>query len=86
MNKINLKVRIKNPYFWLGIISALLVAINISPEMITSWSIMKDNIIAVLQNPYKLGCAIIALVSYIVDHTTKGFSDSERVMSYTKPN
>ena len=83
--KLNWKVRIKNPYFWLGLIAVILAAVGVSPESLTSWPILYAQIRALLGNPFAVGCVIVAVLGYINDPTTSGLSDSRQVMGYEKP-
>lgn len=82
---INWKVRVKNPYFWLGLIAVILAAIGVSPESLTSWGILADQIKALLGNPFALGCVVMGVIGYINDPTTSGLSDSEQALTYSKP-
>ena len=83
--KINWKVRIKNPYFWFGLIAVILAAIGVSAESLTSWWILKEQVISLISNPFSLGCTIVAIVGYLNDPTTHGLSDSELARTYTEP-
>lgn len=83
--KINWKVRAKNPYFWIGLVAVVLAAVGVSPESLTSWQILYGKIMALVQNPFALGCVIVAIIGYINDPTTKGISDSSQAMTYQKP-
>lgn len=85
MKNINWKVRIKNPYFWIGLIAVILAAVGVSPESLTSWGVLAGQIKEFLGNPYAIGCVVVALIGYVNDPTTAGLSDSELAMSYTKP-
>lgn len=82
---INWKVRIKNPYFWVAIGSSLLMAMGISPEVLTSWGAVWNAIKELVNNPYMLICAGIAITGVINDPTTKGVSDSKQALTYVKP-
>lgn len=82
---INWKVRAKNPYFWMGLIATILAAVGVSPECIVSWPILWEKVMLLLGNPFALGCAIIAIVGYVNDPTTKGISDSKQALTYDKP-
>ena len=82
---INWKVRIKNPYFWVAIGSALLMAMGISPEVLTSWGAVWNAIKELASNPYMLICAVMAIIGVINDPTTKGVSDSKQALTYVKP-
>ena len=82
---INWKVRIKNPYFWVAIGSALLMAMGISPEVLTSWGAVWNATKELVSNPYMLICAAVAITGVINDPTTKGVSDSKQALTYVKP-
>ena len=83
--KMNIPVRLKNVWFWVGVVGVLLTALGIDPKMLTSWSALKEAVMDVLGNPYLLGSAAIALLGQFVDPTTKGIGDSEQAMTYTEP-
>ena len=83
--KMNLKVRIKNPYFWVGVIGVILTAMGINPEMLTSWSAVWEAIVNLVQNPFMIGSVIIALLGIFVDPTTAGIGDSSQALTYLKP-
>ncbi len=84
--KINWKVRVKNPYFWIGLIGVLLTSMGAKPEMFTSWSVLIDYLKEFLGNPYVLGTSILAIIGVLLDPTTKGLCDSTKALQYTKPN
>ena len=83
--KLNWKVCIKNPYFWLGLVAVILAAVGVSPESLTSWSILYAQIRALLSNPFAVSCVIVAVLGYINDPTTSGLSDSRQAMGYKTP-
>ena len=83
--KINIPVRLKNVWFWVGVGGVLLTALGIDPAMLTSWEALKNAVMDVLGNPYLLGSAAIALLGQFIDPTTKGIGDSEQAMTYTEP-
>ncbi len=76
--KVNIPVRMKNPWLWVGIVSVMLTAIGAEPSMFTSWEILREQIMAVLGNPYQLAAVF-------VDPTTAGVTDSDRALTYRKP-
>ena len=83
--KINYEVRIKNPWFWVGVISVALTAIGVDPQTFTSWQSVLNGILSVLSNPVQLGTFMLSILSVFVDPTTSGLTDSTRVMSYREP-
>lgn len=83
--KMNIPVRFKNPAFWIGLAAAIFTAMNVSPEMFTSWEMVVNEFIALINNPFRLGCVVVAIVGVFVDPTTPGIGDSVRALGYTKP-
>lgn len=83
--KINIPVRLKNPWFWVGLAGIILTAMGISPEMLTSWDILWENIKALLTNPFMLGSVALSVLGVFVDPTTSGVGDSKQAMTYTTP-
>ena len=83
--KINIPVRFKNPWFWVGIFGVLLTALGIEPQMLTSWEALRQAVMDVLGNPFLLGSAAVALLGQFIDPTTAGIGDSSQAMTYTCP-
>ena len=83
---INILVRIKNPWFWVGLVGTVLSAMGVSPEMFTSWGAVWDAICSLLSNPFQIGCVVLAVMGVFVDPTTAGIGDSSRAMTYTTPS
>ena len=83
--KINIPVRFKNPWFWIGIVGVLLTALGIEPQMLTSWEALRTAIMDVIGNPFLLGSAAVALLGQFIDPTTAGIGDSTQAMTYKEP-
>ncbi len=84
--KINLSVRMKNPWFWVGVVSVALTAIGVDPQSFTSWGAVWSGALAVLGNPVQLVTLLLAVLGIFVDPTTSGISDSVRALTYKRPN
>lgn len=84
--KINIPVRLRNWAFWVGLGATILAAMDVSPEMFTSWDILWQAIVDLINNPYRLGCVVLAIMGVLVDPTTSGIGDSARALTYKKPN
>lgn len=84
--KINLLVRIKNPWFWVGLVGTILAAMGVSPEMFTSWGAVWEAVVNLFRNPFMLVSVVLAVLGVFVDPTTAGVGDSTRAMTYTTPN
>lgn len=81
----NWKVRLKNPYFWIGLVGVILTAMNVSPEMFTSWDAVVTQAKTLISNPYMIGSVLLAVLGVFLDPTTQGVQDSTQAMSYTAP-
>lgn len=83
--KINIPVRFKNPWFWVGLCGTILAAMGVSPEMFTSWGAVLEAVCSLFSNPFQIGCVVLAVLGVFVDPTTAGICDSQRAMSYKSP-
>lgn len=83
--KVNIPVRMKNPWFWVGVISVAITAIGVDPQTFTSWSAVWEGIKGVLSNPVQLCTMCLAVLSVFIDPTTAGVTDSAAALTYVKP-
>lgn len=83
--KMNFKVRMRNPWFWVGLISVILTAMGIKPEMLTSWGAVWDAFMGLISNPFLIGTTAVSVLAVFVDPTTKGIKDSNQALNYEKP-
>lgn len=86
MKAVNIPVRLKNPWFWVGVVSIVVTAIGIDPTTMTTWGAVRCAALAVLHNPVQLVTAVLAVLAVFVDPTTAGLSDSARALGYKAPN
>ena len=84
MTKINWKVRIKNKAWWIAIIPAVLILIqvvaavfNIELDFGDLGNKLKEVVNAVF--------VVLALLGIVNDPTTDGFTDSDNAMTYDEP-
>lgn len=82
--KMNIPVRFQNWAFWLGLGATILAAMNVTPEMFTSWDLVWQELVALVNNPFRLGCVVIAIIGVFADFTTPGIGDSARALSRQK--
>lgn len=83
--KLNWKVRMKNPLFWVSLGGVILTAMGRSPESFTSWGSVLRAIVELVGNPYLLGSVALAVLGVLVDPTTRGICDSQRALGYEEP-
>ena len=82
--KINWLVRIKNKNFWISIIPATLLLIQVVASVFglnLDLGDLGNKLLAVVNAAF----GVLAILGVITDHTTPGMSDSERAMTYTVP-
>ena len=83
--QVNIPVRFKNPWFWVGVVSVAITAIGVDPQTFTSWAAVWEGIKAVLDNPVQLVTMALAVLSVFIDPTTSGITDSDKALTYQKP-
>ncbi len=89
MNKINWKVRLKNPLFWaqvaVGILSPILVGLGLQWEEMTTWIALGEALRKAVLNPVIVVAVIVSLWGVVTDPTTAGMGDSAQALSYSEP-
>ena len=81
---INWKVRVKNPNFWLAIIPAVLVLIQVCLVPFGynwDYGVLNQELCAIVNAVFVL----LSILGVVTDPTTAGVSDSKLAMTYTKP-
>ena len=82
---INWKVRIKNKYFWLSLIPALLMLVQVVLNLFNisyDFGVLTEELKLIINAVF----VVLAIIGVVNDPTTSGITDSERAMSYDKPN
>lgn len=81
--KINWKVRLKNPMFWLTVIPAVITfiytvlgAFDVVPAL--SQDVVVNIVTAII--------TALTTIGVLIDPTTKGVGDSERALGYDRPS
>ena len=80
--KLNLKVRAKNPIFWLTIIPAISTCVY---TILGCFDIVPAISEDMLLKALTALVTTLTTLGVLVDPTTKGVNDSERALSYTDP-
>jgi phi LC3 family holin len=82
--KINWLVRIKNKNFWIAIIPATLLLIQVVASVFgfnLDLGDLGNKLLAVVNAVF----GVLAILGVITDHTTPGMADSDRAMTYITP-
>lgn len=80
--KINWKVRLKQPAFWIATIP---VVITFVYSILALVGVVPSITEGAVQNLFLTLVSVLAQLGIVVDPTTKGVSDSDRAMNYEKP-
>lgn len=81
---INWKVRIRNRLFWLSVIPAVFLVVQMALAIFgisVDFAELQGKILALVDAIF----ALLAILGVTVDMTTKGIGDSARAMYYEKP-
>ena len=80
--KINWKVRLKNPAFWVTVIPAIITVIY---AVLALFDVIPNVAEETLVNGFMAVMSVLATLGIVVDPTTKGLNDSDRAMNYDEP-
>lgn len=82
---INWKVRIRNKNFWISIIPAILLLVQMVADLF-GYRLELGDLGTKLLGIVDALFAVLTILGIVVDPTTKGIEDSERAMGYDEPN
>ena len=83
--KLNIPVRLKNPWFWIGLIGVILTAMGVDPSTFTSWEAVGSSLLSLVSNPFMIFNVLISVLGIFIDPTTSGIGDSEQALTYKSP-
>lgn len=87
--KINWKVRVKNPVWWvqiaLAVLTPILAYMGITADALTSWPYLGKVLMEAVENPYVLALVVVSVWNSINDPTTGGLGDSNQALTYSTP-
>lgn len=81
---INWKVRLKNKAFWIALIPAVILLIQLVAALFgfqIDLSDISGKLLAIVDAVF----GILVIIGIVQDPTTKGIKDSDRAMNYTEP-
>mgnify|MGYP001446135522 FL=1 len=81
---INWKVRLKNKTFWLGLIPAALLLVQVVAAVFgytLDLGELGDKLLSVVNALF----GVLAILGIVTDPTTKGVGDSSQALTYDKP-
>ena len=84
MKKINWLVRVKNKAFWVALIPALLLLLQVIAAVF-GYTLDLGDLGSKLLDVVNAMFALLAILGIVTDPTTAGVSDSTQAMTYTEP-
>lgn len=84
MKNINWIVRIKNKAFWIAVIPAILLLIQVVAAVF-GFTIDLGDLGNRLLDVVNAVFSVLVILGIVTDPTTAGISDSKQAMTYTKP-
>ena len=84
MKKINWMVRIKNKAFWVAIIPAILILIQVIAAVF-GFAIDLGGLGNKLLDVVNAAFSVMVILGVVTDPTTAGLADSQQAMTYTEP-
>ena len=67
-----MKDKLRNPWFWLGIISIIFASAGIDFDSLTSWDLFGKALLSILQNPVALMAVIGGVLGVFNDNSSQG--------------
>lgn len=67
-----MKDKLRNPWFWLGIISIIFASAGIDFNSLTSWDLFGKALLSILQNPVALMAVIGGVLGVFNDNSSQG--------------
>lgn len=84
MKKINWLVRIKNKTFWISIVPAILLLIQVIAAVF-GYTLDLGELGNKLLDVVNAVFSVLVILGVVSDPTTSGVSDSEQALTYTEP-
>lgn len=72
MKKIFENPKFRNPIFWTSLIAIIFASAGVDFNTLTSWSLLGEALLGILQNPVALVAVIVGMVGVFNDNSTKG--------------
>ncbi len=72
MKKIFENPKFRNPIFWTSLIAIIFASAGVDFNTLTSWNLLGEALLGILQNPVALVAAIVGMVGVFNDNSTKG--------------
>ena len=70
--------KLKNPYFWLSIVGLLFASAGIDFQTLTSWQLLGEALLSILNNPVSVVAVLTAFVGIWNNNETPGLDNIKK--------
>ena len=81
-----MKDKIRNPWFWLGIISVIFASAGVDFNSLTSWPLLGQALLSIFQNPVALIAVIGGILGVFNDNSSKGLDNIANIQTDESKN
>ena len=74
-----MKDKLRDPYFLLGIVAVVFASAGVDIATLSSWPLLADALLSILNNPFTLLCVILALLAMFNDNSTSGLDGIDKL-------
>ena len=74
-----MKDKLRNPYFLLGIVAVVFASAGVDVATLSSWPLLADALLSILNNPFTLLCVVLALLAMFNDNSTSGLDGADKL-------
>ena len=71
--------KLKNPYFYLGIVAVIFSAAGVDIVTLSSWPLLAAALLSIVNSPFTLLCVIFALLAMFNDNSTSGLDGVDKL-------
>ena len=71
--------KLRNQYFLLGIVEVIFASAGVDVATLSSWSLLVDALLSIVNNPFTLLCVILALLAMFNDNSTSGLDGIDKL-------
>lgn len=76
---LNKHPKLKNPYFYLGIVATVFAAGGVDVATLSSWPLLAAALMSILESPFTLLCVALALLAMFNDNSTCGLDGVDKL-------
>ena len=76
--------KFKNPMFYIGLIAVIFAGAGIDVDTLTSWQLLGQALLSIVENPFTLICVIVAILGVFNDNGTEGIDGLDKIFKIKK--